>query len=219
MFEFITNFRSYFIIGFKNTLLLAYGALGLGFLIALPLSILDVYGGKKASFPISVFVEFFRGSPLIVQVLLFYWTIPPLFDTQLSTIKAALIAFTLNSAAYQKGYIKGAIESVYADQLMAARSIGMSKLAAIRYVVLPQALRVLIPSWNNENAAMSKGTSAGIAIGVSELTTRAQAVANQTYQHFLVFSFTAGLYFVWITTAIKILDIIHEKIKIPGYET
>lgn len=220
MFEFVLEFWwSYFWVGFKNSLLLAFVPLGVGFLISLPLTLLDVYGGKIASVPITAYVEFFRGSPLVVQAILFYFTLPPLLDIRLTGIQAALLAFTLNSAAYQKGYIKGAVESVYKDQMMVARSIGMSKLGAIRHVVLPQALRVLIPGWNNEFASMSKGTSAAVTIGVPELTTMSFAVANLIYRHFMVFLFTATLYLVWITMCLKILEMVHERIKIPGFET
>ena len=202
----------------KNSLILAFVPIGLGFLVGLLAALADVYGGKIASTLINIYVEFFRGSPLVVQAVLFYWTIPELLGIRIDRTMAVLIAFTLNTGAYQKGYLKGAIEAVYEDQMMAARSLGMSKLRAIRHVVLPQALRIVIPSWTNEYASMSKSTSAATIIGVPELTTMSHSVASQTFRTFETYTFTALLYFIWIFSTVKILEIIYEKVKIPGFE-
>ena len=203
----------------KWSLILAFVPIGLGFLIGLLAALADVYGGKIASTLINIYVELFRGSPMVVQAVLFYWTIPELLGGRIDRTMAVLIAFTLNTGAYQKGYLKGAIEAVYEDQMMAARSLGMSKLRAIRHVVLPQALRIVIPGWTNEYASMSKSTSAAIIIGAGpELTNVSYSVASQTFRTFETHTFTALLYFIWIFSTVKILEIIYERVKIPGFE-
>ncbi|MFQ5822072.1 MAG: amino acid ABC transporter permease [Candidatus Heimdallarchaeota archaeon] len=218
MYEFLLEYLYFFYLGIKNSLILAFVPLALGFLVGLLAALGDVYGGKKASALINIYVEFFRGSPLVIQVILFYFTMPELLNIRVDRLMAALIAFTLNSGAYQKGYLKGAIEAVYEDQMMAARSLGMSKLKAIRHVVLPQALRIVIPSWTNEYASMSKSTSAAIAIGIPELATMSRSVAAQTFRSFETYTFTALIYFIWIFLSVKVLEIIYEKVKIPGFE-
>jgi len=219
MYEFLWEYRYFFLTGIKWSLILAFVPIALGFLVGLLAALADVYGGKIASALINIYVEFFRGSPLVVQAVLFYWTIPELLGIRYDRLVAALIAFTLNSGAYQKGYIKGAIEAVYEDQMMAARSLGMSKLRAIRHVVLPQALRVVIPGWTNEYASMSMSTSAALIIGAGpELTTMAQSVASHTFRSFETYTFTALIYFIWIFSTVKVLEIIYEKVKIPGFE-
>ena len=202
----------------KWSLILAFVPIGLGFLIGLLAALADVYGGKIASTLINIYVELFRGSPMVVQAVLFYWTIPELLGGRIDRTMAVLIAFTLNTGAYQKGYLKGAIEAVYEDQMMAARSLGMSKLKAIRHVVLPQALRIVIPGWTNEYASMSKSTSAATIIGIGELTTMGHSVASQTFRTFETYTFTALLYFIWIFSTVKVLEITYEKVKIPGFE-
>ena len=217
MYEFLWEYRYFFYLGIKNSLILAFVPIGLGFLVGLFAALADVYGGKIASTLVNIYVEFFRGSPLLVQAVLFYWTIPELVGMRIDRTLAALIAFTLNTGAYQKGYLKGAIEAVYEDQMMAARSLGMSKLKAIRHVVLPQALRIVIPGWTNEYASMSKSTSAATIIGVPELTTMAHSVASQTFRP-ETYIFTALLYLIWIFSTVKVLEIIYEKVKIPGFE-
>jgi len=218
MYEFLWEYLPYFLLGLKYSLILALVPLALGFLLGLFAALADVYGGKIASTLINIYVEFFRGSPLVVQAILFYWTIPDLLGIRIDRLVAALLAFTLNSGAYQKGYLKGAIEAVYEDQMMAARSIGMSKLKAIRHVVLPQALRIAIPGWTNEYASMSMSTSAAIAIGIPELANLSTSVASWTFRSFETYTFTALIYFIWIFSSVKVLEIIYEKVKIPGFE-
>lgn len=191
----------------------------MGFLVGLLTALGGVYGGKIGSIITNSYAEFFRGSPLVVQCFLFYYTVPTIFTAlQFGRLSTTLFVFTLNTGAYKKGYIKGAIEAVYEDQLMVARSLGMTKILVIRHVVLPQSLRVLIPSWSNEYAAMTKSTSAAIAIGVPELTTMASSVAFQTFENFKTYTFTALIYFVWIYLSLKVLEFVYEKIKIPGFE-
>ncbi len=219
MYEFIPEYLPFFLRGLQYSLILALVPLALGFLVGLLAALADVYGGKIASALINIYVEFFRGSPLIVQAILFYWFIPQnLLGIRIDRLLAALLAFTLNSGAYQKGYIKGAIDAVYEDQMMAARSLGMSKLKAIRHVVLPQALRIVIPGWTNEYASMSKSTSAAIAIGIPELANISLSIASWTFRSFETYTFTALLYFIWIFSSVKILEIVYERVKIPGFE-
>jgi len=218
MYEFLGEYLYFFYLGIKYSLILAFVPIALGFLIGLLAALGDIYGGKIASILINIYVEFFRGSPLVVQAILFYFTIPELLNIGIDRLLAALIAFTLNTGAYQKGYLKGAIEAVYEDQMMAARSLGMSKLKAIRHVVLPQALRIVIPGWTNEYASMSMSTSAALAIAVPDLTTMSYSVASQTFRSFETYTFTALLYFIWIFSSVKVLEIVYEKVKIPGFE-
>jgi len=219
MYEFLGEYLFFFYLGIKYSLILALVPIALGFVVGLLAALGDIYGGKIASILINIYVEFFRGSPLVVQAILFYFTIPELLNIRIDRLVAVLIAFTLNTGAYQKGYLKGAIEAVYEDQMMAARSLGMSKLKAIRHVVLPQALRIVIPGWTNEYASMSMSTPAAIAVGgVPELTTMAHSVASQTFRSFETYTFAALIYFIWIYLSVKVLEIIYERVKIPGFE-
>ncbi|UCC33118.1 MAG: amino acid ABC transporter permease [Candidatus Bathyarchaeota archaeon] len=219
MYEFIPKYLPFFLKGLQHSFILALVPLALGFLVGLLAALADVYRGRTASTLISIYVEFFRGSPLIVQAILFYWFIPQdLLGMRIDRLMAALLVFTLNSGAYQKGYIKGAIEAVHEDQMTAARALGMSKLKAIRHVVLPQALRIVIPGWTNEYASMSKSTSAALAIGIPELANISMSVASWTFRSFETYTFTALLYFIWIFFSVKVLEMVYERVKIPGFE-
>jgi len=207
---------------FLNGLILTIEITIFGVLVGLALGILlaigDLYGGKVISNMIRLYVEFFRGSPIIIQLFIFYFTIPTLFSTRIPGITVGFLVFSLNSAAYQKGYIKGAMEVVFEDQMTAAFSIGLSKTQAIAYVILPQALRLVIPAWGNEFCSLTKSTSALLVIGVEDLTAVGKNLAGLTYRNMEVYSFVAIIYLIWISVMMKILDIVYERVKIPGIE-
>jgi len=190
--------------------------LGLGILLALG----DLYGGKIISTIIRFYVEFFRGSPLVVQLFIFYYSVPNMLNILLDGTLVGFMVFSLNSAAYQKGYIKGAMESVYEDQMTAALSIGLSKAQAIRHVVLPQALRIVIPAWSNEFCSLAKSTAALMVMGagVVELTTAIRSIASWTFRVLESYALGALIYLLWISIVMKALDILYNKVKIPGIE-
>ena len=196
------------------TLFGAMAGLALGTLLAIG----DLYGGRYVSSAITIYVEFFRGSPLIIQLFIFYYTIPQLFNILIDKFVIGFLIFSLNSAAYQKGYMKGSIEVVSGDQMTAALSIGLSKVQAITNVILPQALRLVIPAWGNEFASLTKSTAALLAIGVLELTGVAQTIAGQTYRVLEAYAFVAMIYLVWVSVVMKISDNVFERVRIPGLE-
>jgi len=194
-----------------------FGALT-GLALGILLAIGDIYGGRIISTIIRFYVEFFRGTPIVIQLFIFYYTIPTMLNTIIDGFTVGLLVFGLNSAAYQKGYIKGAIEAVFEDQMTAALSIGLSKVKAIFYVILPQALRLVIPAWGNEFSSLAKSTAAILLIGVRDLTGAGRTIADQTFRILETWGFIALIYLTWITIIMKILDVLYEKVKIPGIE-
>ena len=108
--------------GFIITVQMTFFGVIMGLLLGVLLAIGDVYGGKFISAIIRLYVEFFRGSPLLVQLFIFYYSIPNMLGILINNYTIGLLVFSLNSAAYQKGYIKGAMESVFEDQMTAAFS-------------------------------------------------------------------------------------------------
>ncbi len=203
-----------FIVTVEVTLIGVFIGLALGTLLAIG----DLYGGKVASILISIYTEFFRGSPIIIQLFLFYYTIPSLLNTRMDGFTVGLIVFALNSAAYQKGYIKGAMEVISEDQMLAALSIGLSKVKAIFYVIIPQALRIVIPAWSNEFCSLTKSTSALLVIAVKDLTSVGNTIASHTWRYMETFLFIAIIYLAWVTVVAKIADKAYERVKIPGIE-
>ena len=216
--DFLVEYFPMILSGFILTLQVTFFGVLMGLVLGILLAIGDLYGGKTASTIIRFYVEFFRGSPLVVQLFIFYYSIPNVLNILIDRFMVGFIVFALNSAAYQKGYIKGAMESVYVDQMTAALSLGLSKFQAIRYVVLPQALRIVIPAWSNEFCSLAKSTAALLVIGVPELTSALYTIASWTWRILETFIFGALIYLLWITALMKFLDVLYNKVKIPGIE-
>ena len=204
--------------GFLLTVEFTIAGVMLGLLLGIILAIGDLYGGKAISALIRVYVEFFRGSPIVIQLFLFFFTVPSLLNIIPNSFVVGTLVFTMNSAAYQKGYIKGAMEAVFEDQMTAGLSIGMTKAQTIFYVILPQALRLVIPAWSNEFASLTKSTPALLFIAVNELTGVARGIVSLTFRTLETYGVIALIYLAWISAVAKIADILYERWKIPGIE-
>jgi len=196
------------------TLFGVFLGLGLGTLLAIG----DIYGGKVVKGAIAVYVEFFRGSPLFVQLFIAVYAVPALLHIQIDHLFMAFLLFGLNSAGYQKGYIKGAMHTILDDQMAAGLSVGMSKIQTLRHVILPQAYRIVIPSWTNEFCSLTKSTSILAYIGFIDLTGAGISIIRETYNVLPVWIVIGAIYLIWITCFAKLADIIYEKMKIPGVE-
>lgn len=188
--------------------------LGLGTLLAIG----DIYGNKSVKGVIAVYVEIFRGSPLLVQLFIAVYTVPAILHVQIDHLFLAFLLFGLNSAGYQKGYIKGAMQTVLDDQMAAGLSVGMSKTQTLRHIILPQAYRIVIPSWTNEFCSLTKSTATLAYLGFTDLTGAGISISHDTYIILPVWIVIGLIYFVWITSFAKIMDIVYEKKKIPGIE-
>jgi len=215
---FILEFAGLILEGFIMTVIMTLLGLAGGFVLGVLSALGDVYGGKFLKIIINAYVEFFRGSPLIVQLLMFYFSIPILTGIKWDAFTAGAVTLMLNSGAYQKGYFKGAIEAVFKDQLLAAKSLGMTFKQTLMHIVLPQALRIVIPPWTNEYVSLGLSTSALIVIGLRELTNISKSIAAQTFRPLEVYLFTSIIYLVWITVSLKVLDYIYNRVRIPGLE-
>lgn len=220
MFEFLFDPRYYpdILQGLALTVEITLFGVALGLLLGTLLAIGDIYGGKLVRGVIAVYVEFFRGSPLFVQLFIAVYTVPAILNLRIDHYLLAFFVFGLNSAGYQKGYIKGAMQTIFDDQMAAGTSVGMSKLQTLRYVILPQAYRIVIPSWTNEFCSLTKSTSTLAYVGLADLTAAGIGIKAATLQILPVWIVIGAIYLVWITGFSKIMDIIYEKKKIPGVE-
>jgi polar amino acid transport system permease protein len=190
----------------------------LGLILGTALAIGDIYGGKAVRGAIAVYVEFFRGSPLFVQVFIAVYAVPALLNLRIDHSLLAFLVFGLNSAGYQKGYMKGAMQTILDDQMAAGRSVGMSRWQTLRHVILPQAYRIVIPSWTNEFCSLTKSTSVLAFVGISDLTAAGISIKGIEYVILPVWILIGLIYLAWITGFSKLMDIIYEKKKIPGVE-
>ena len=224
--------------GFLLTMWMYVWALFMGFLLGLILSILRQYGGIVLSRVATGYIEIIRGTPLLAQLYFIFFlpntlNITPeipvietsfeIFDTDITLklldypIFIGILTLSINSAAYQAEYLRGAIVSVGSGQLEAAQSLGMSRLAGIQHVVLPQALRRVIPAWSNEAAYLPKYTVLVYFIGgVEELFFQADVIAHRSFYILTTYVVIALIFLITITIISKGLDIIHKRTAIPG---
>lgn len=204
--------------GLLLTLELTAISMALGAIFGILLAILRVYGRGPLS-PLyllaSTYVHFFRGTPLLVQVMAIYYGLPTL-GVRFTPFISGLLALTLNTAAYQAEYFRGAIQSVRAGQMHAALALGLTRLQAIRYVILPQALRLVVPPWSNELIYMVKGSAVVYLIGVLELMGQAKNIAARTFRHFEVYLVVAMFYLALILLFTLVLRWVEKRMRIPG---
>ena len=220
MFEFLINptYYTWILQGLSLTIEITLFGVSLGLILGTLLAMGDIYGGKLLRGAIAVYVEFFRGSPLFVQVFIAVYTIPAILNMRIDHYFLAFLIFGLNSAGYQKGYMKGAMQTILDDQMAAGLSVGMSKIQTLRYVILPQAYRIVIPSWTNEFCSLTKSTATLAFVGLFDLVSAGISIRSLTYQILPVWIVIGAIYLVWITGVSKIMDIVYEKKKIPGVE-
>ena len=153
----------------------------------------------------------------MVQLFLNYYGLPSLGIT-LSQTLSAYLALGLNSAAYQAEYLRGAIQAIGNSQMMAGRSIGLSRWQTIQHVILPQALRLALPSWSNEPISLLKTTAIVFLIAVQDLMAKAKRAATITYNPIGSYLAVAVVYLVLVFALDALLKWAERKTKIPGFE-
>ena len=204
----------------RMTLIITAGSIALGFAAGVLLALGRVYGFRPIRWLTAAYIEFFRGTPLLVQILVVYYGLPPFLSPlgiRLKPIVAAIIGLGLNSAAYQAEYFRGAVQSIQSGQMMAARAVGLSRLSSIRHVILPQALRLVIPSWSNELIYSIKYSSLAYFLGgIRELTFEAKDLASDTARTFEVYIVVAIFYLAIVLIVSLLLHKLEQRVRIPG---
>lgn len=199
------------------TLELTFVCILSGFVLGIMVALGRVYGNKLIYALATSYVELIRGTPLLVQLFLIYYGLPDV-GIVLHPILAAGIALGINTSAYQAEYFRGAIQSIPAGQMIAARSLGMGKLESVWYIIIPQALRLAIPPWSNELIYMLKYTSLAFVVGVPELMGRANIIAARNFRYFDVYLIVAIIYVVIVNLFASLLSLVEKRVKIPGLE-
>jgi polar amino acid transport system permease protein len=205
--------------GLFVTLLLTAFSIVLGTVLGVLLATGRSYAVKPLAFVIFIYEKVLRGIPLLVLFFLIYFGLPQI-GINMDAFTAAVIGLGLRSSAYQAQIYRGAINSIPEGQIHAAFSLGMNKLKAIRYVIMPQMLRLSIPGWSNEFTILLKDTSLAFGIGVIELMRQGRYIQVRDPDLVLiVFLLIALIYFVLVFTANKTLRIVEKKYQMAGYQT
>ncbi|HET6368161.1 MAG TPA: amino acid ABC transporter permease [Pseudomonadales bacterium] len=189
-------------LGFGNfvggTLRLAIPSIVLGFILGIFIGLARLSNRVWLRVPATLYVEFFRGVPLVMVIFWIWFIIPILLKTKIPEFGVALTAFVIFEAAYLGEIVRAGVQSVPRGQVEAATAVGLSSSRTMRHVVLPQALKNMIPSLVTQFIVLFKDTSLASIIGFMDLTKAAQVVNNREIRPFELYLFIAVVY--WVCT-------------------
>jgi His/Glu/Gln/Arg/opine family amino acid ABC transporter permease subunit len=179
-----------------GTLRLALPAILLGFILGTCIGLARLARSRWVNFPALIYVEFFRGVPLVMVIFWFWFIIPMLAGKSLPEYSVALTAFVIFEAAYLAEIVRAGIQSVPRGQVEAATATGLTRSHVMRHVILPQALRNMIPALVTQFIVLLKDTSLASIIGYVDLTKAAQIVNNREIRPFELYLFIAAVYWL-----------------------
>ncbi|WP_319379364.1 amino acid ABC transporter permease [uncultured Methanocorpusculum sp.] len=187
----------------------------LGFLLGLLVAVSRVYGPTPVKWLAKLYVIFFRGCPLLVLLFILYFGLPSI-GIVLGSYFSALVGFILCNSAYNSEYLRGGLQSIKRGQLLAARSLGMTKAQGVLYVVVPQALRRALPGVSNEFIYLIKYSSLAYVVAVIELTGAAKIIASKYFMYFEAFAAVGVFYLILVTITTIGVHWLEKKYAIPG---
>jgi len=196
-FDYLTN--RYLLEGAVTTLWLTAASLVAGLALGLIIALMRLSGRRSLMWPAQFYTWVFRGTPLLVQLLIIYTGLP-LFGVRFSVVQAALLGLSLNEAAYLSEIVRAGILSVQTGQRDAAKALGLNRVLTYRLVILPQALRVIIPPLGNSVNGLLKTTSVASVISMEELLRRTQILIQEKFMVLELF-IVAAIYYLLMTTA------------------
>ena len=186
------------ILGLVNTLKVTGLALLFGVPLGLFLALLRLFGSWPIKVPVGILIEFLRSTPPIAQLFWFFFAMPILIGVEIDPFGASVLTFSLQSSAFFAEVFRGGIISIDRGQWEAAKAIGMDRNSSIKRIILPQAVKRMIPAFLERAIELMKTTTLVSTISYADLLYQANSIAQSTYRSLEVFSIAAGLYFIVI---------------------
>lgn len=180
--------------GLRVTVGLTLGVITMSCVLAIPVALARMSPNRLIRIPVSAYVEVIRATPLLLQLVYIYYVLPGI-GIRLPAIAAAVIGLTVNYTAYMSEVYRGGIKAVAQGQWQAAAALGMTDALAFRRIILPQAIRIVIPSLGNYFISLFKDTALCSVVSVQELMFKGQIISARSYQYFTIYSLTGILYF------------------------
>ncbi|MBQ4463440.1 MAG: amino acid ABC transporter permease [Eubacterium sp.] len=200
--------------GLRNTLIIAVLGLLIGIIIGILIGAVRVVPKYKLLPRVlngicTVYVGFFRGTPVVVQLLLFYYVLLPIMGIQMSSVAVSILVFGLNSGAYVSEIMRGGIMSVDPGQMEAGRAVGLSFATTMRMIVIPQAVKNILPTLGNEFIMLIKDTSVVSFVGATDLYVAFNYIGSNSYEFMVPYLVMAVIYIVMvilITIGIRLME-------------
>ena len=209
-----TNYYKLMIDGFKNTIIITLGALCIGVVIGTVIAVIKYFAEDKKSLkPLAklcdIYLTVIRGIPVVVLLLIFFYLILKSSDG----VVVGILTFGVNSGAYMAELIRSGINAVDFGQMEAGRSLGLSKMKTMRKIILPQAVRYILPAICNELIALLKETSVAGYVAVIDLTRAGNLVRNNTYDAVNPLIAVALTYLVMVIILTKLLNMLERRLS------
>jgi len=210
------NRYEYVLEGLANTLIISFFAVLIGTVIGIIVALIrtnhDKNGKMKISNKIATgYVNLIRGTPVILQLMIIYYVI---FETvDINIVLVGILAFGINSGAYVSEIIRAGINSVPQGQTEAGYSLGLNYGQVMRYIVLPQAIKNILPALGNEFITLIKETSVGAYIGIVELTKASDIIASRTYEYFFPLFVIAIIYLILTLGLTKVVNMMERRLN------
>jgi len=204
--------------GLTNTALIAVFGLLIGFLLGCVIAVIKLVPSKSVIAKIlkkicDLYVAIFRGTPMVVQLLLLHFAVFPAMGLNLNDVVEASLIFGLNSASYISEIMRGGINSIDVGQMEAGRSLGLNYTKTMIKVIIPQAFKNILPTLGNEFIALIKETSVLSLIAVTDLTKSFKAIAESTYEYFIPYIMLAITYFLIVYLISLLVKFIEKRLK------
>ena len=201
----LEEYAPFFVSGTLLTIKLSVVAIVAGFFLGLFLALARISSKKWLSIPAACFIESIRGTPLLLQILITYFGVVPLIMKKPEGVLAAVLALSINAGAYIAETIRGGILATDPGQMEAASALGLTRWQSMRYVILPQAIRSVIPALGNSFVSLIKDSSLASVIATPELMYWANAANAQYYRVWETFITTALIYLFLTVVTSRIL--------------
>ena len=194
-FSFLWYYRSLIVWGLGVTVLYTVGSIAAGMVIGLATGLLRLSRNRLLTLPLVAYVEVFRCTPLLVQIIWFYYALPVVLGLDIPATAAAMLVLSLYTGAFYAEIVRGGVESMERGQWDAARAVGLRHLQVLRLVILPQAFRRMIPPFMNQSIIQLKNTSLVSTIAVADLLYQGEMITSATYRPLEVYTMVEVLYF------------------------
>ena len=210
-FDLIVNSFPLLLLGAVITVKITAMSVALGIVIGLFAGIARICRVRPLRFLAAVYVDFFRGTPLLVQIFLFYFAVPVITGQRIDPYVAAVGSCGINSGAYVAEIVRAGIQSIDDGQMEAGRSLGMTWAQTMRYIIVPQAIKRVIPPLGNEFIALLKDSSLVSVIGFEELTRRGQLIIAKTYGSLEIWFSVAIIYLVMTLSISRLVAYLEKR--------
>ncbi|KFZ41961.1 amino acid ABC transporter permease [Anoxybacillus flavithermus] len=210
-FNIIVEYAPFFLKGVLWTIGLSLVGIVFGTILGLAIGLGKMVQNRLVRLPFDWYVHFFRGTPLFVQILLIHFGVMPVFTAQPNPLVSGAISLSLNAAAYIAEIFRAGIQSIDRGQMEAARSLGMTHVQAMRYIILPQAIKRMIPPLGNEFIVLIKDSSLAAIIAAPELMYWGRAMQGQYYRVWEPYLTVALIYLVLTLSLSKLLHRLERR--------